>query len=95
MQNRSPVITARCMPVRKMSKLRPPCSDVMLTCMGLDLCHNSELDISYFECAKVHFARVRTVVFWRSKFFERTKIYFAFKISFWMCADLLFCTFNV
>ncbi len=32
MQNRSTVITARCIPVRKVSELCPPCSDVMLTC---------------------------------------------------------------
>ncbi len=42
--------------------------------MGLDLCHNSERERSYFERAKVHFA---------------------FKISFWMCADFLFCACNV
>ncbi len=31
-QNRSPVITMRCMPVRKVSELCLTCSDVMPTC---------------------------------------------------------------
>ncbi len=68
--------------------------------MRLDLCHKSEYERSYFQHTKVHLhARelsfVKTMfVSQRGKNFERTETNFAFKISFWMCADL-FCVCNV
>ncbi len=38
----------------------------------------------------------RKIIFWANWFlWRKCKIIFAFRISFWMCADLLFCTCNV
>ena len=64
--------------------------------MGWDFGHNSARARSHFERGKGHFARAWTefcgemFVSQIRKYCERTKINFAFKISIWMCADVLF-----
>ncbi len=66
---------------------------LLIFSMGLYICHNS--------VTTVHFARARTefcgenICFAKKKVFWAHENNFAFKISFWMCADLLFCACNV
>ncbi len=60
--------------------------------MGLDRCHNSALEISYFKHAKFCGENVHLR---KKKVFQRTKNDGAFKICFWICADLLFCVCSV
>ncbi len=59
---------------------------------GLDLCHNSAREKSYFKHAKFCGENVHLR---KKKVFQRTRINCAFKICFWICADLLFCVCSV